>query len=486
MKNENGIEKSATLKGSTKYRDIDTGAVLDAFEDGRNLELVSVRMPVLTTTGKNLFDGNYFRLYPEGSSGLVKANANCRSGIIKVKPNTTYIGSRNSISSRFSAYSFSEYPVLNSVGVELTTNASNSFTTTNDTKYIIVYVSNNNEEPLIQIEEGSTPTSYEPYKSNILTVNEDVELRGIGDVQDTLDLVTSEVTKRIGEVVLDGSESWYIATEGDTTNGFSIYTSITDRKLGANVLCEQLPVCRYASEVTGKTNFILAFTGQSKIVAVNIANKTTKEEAIAHLKQNPIKLQIVTEPTVKTVDLTIQDQDNQPQERMKLFPNGHINTSSSTIPPILELKGITHNNKLNMTTTNGTNNTQLATLDNLALDGIICRDGTVVRDSYDVESGLYTKRVFRFTVDEEFIEKYRSNFALNGTTDIAFNMRIGVVANCGFPKITRTNKENANNIATTGKQNSIALGYNNMYIQILKEEVSSYDVDGILEHVMET
>ena len=45
--------KSAILKGSTKYRDIDTGEVLDAFEDGRNLELVSVRMPVLTTSNED-------------------------------------------------------------------------------------------------------------------------------------------------------------------------------------------------------------------------------------------------------------------------------------------------------------------------------------------------------------------------------------------------------------------------------------------------
>ena len=49
--------KSAILKGSTKYRDIDTGEVLDAFEDGRNLELVSVKMPVLKTQNNqsNLF-----------------------------------------------------------------------------------------------------------------------------------------------------------------------------------------------------------------------------------------------------------------------------------------------------------------------------------------------------------------------------------------------------------------------------------------------
>ena len=47
MKNENGIERSAILKGSTKYRDIDTGEILETFEEGRNLELVSVKMPGL-------------------------------------------------------------------------------------------------------------------------------------------------------------------------------------------------------------------------------------------------------------------------------------------------------------------------------------------------------------------------------------------------------------------------------------------------------
>jgi hypothetical protein len=52
-----GRSKSAILKGSTKYRDIDTGEFLETFEEGRNLELVSVKMPVLMTTGKNLFDG---------------------------------------------------------------------------------------------------------------------------------------------------------------------------------------------------------------------------------------------------------------------------------------------------------------------------------------------------------------------------------------------------------------------------------------------
>ena len=44
-----------------------------------------------------------------------------------------------------------------------------------------------------QIEQGSVATSYEPYKTNILTTSEEVELRGIGDVKDELDCSTSEL-----------------------------------------------------------------------------------------------------------------------------------------------------------------------------------------------------------------------------------------------------------------------------------------------------
>ena len=50
--------KSAILKGNTGYRDIDTGEFLETFEEGRNLELVSVKMPVLKAIGKNLLNPN--------------------------------------------------------------------------------------------------------------------------------------------------------------------------------------------------------------------------------------------------------------------------------------------------------------------------------------------------------------------------------------------------------------------------------------------
>ena len=51
----------------------------------------------------------------------------------------------------------------------------------------------------LQLEEGSVSTPYEPYKSNILTVNEDVTLRSNDDVYDELNLLTGCLTQRIDE-----------------------------------------------------------------------------------------------------------------------------------------------------------------------------------------------------------------------------------------------------------------------------------------------
>lgn len=286
-----------------------------------------------------------------------------------------------------------------------------------------------------QIEEGSTATSYEPYKSNILTVNEDVTLRGIGDVKDELNLLTGEVVERIGEIVLDGSQTLqpHSTVQGDTlmikisdpSISFKQNSNLQESWDFSDMICDKELIAETpkwnASEWNEGYNIALissastTYNINSFVLAIRMSyfNVQSIDEFKTWLTQNPLTIQYkLAKESIKTVDLTITDQDNQPQERMKLFPNGYINTSSSTIPPILEIKGIVHNNKLNMTTTNGTNNTQLATLDNLVLDGIICRDGTVVRDSYDVESGLYTKRVFRATIDEQFINNYTWNITL--------------------------------------------------------------------------
>lgn len=54
---------------------------------------------------------------------------------------------------------------------------------------------------------------YEPYKSTTATIDlQDNFLAKIGDVKDELDVVTGKLTKRIGKVVLNGSENWLSAS----------------------------------------------------------------------------------------------------------------------------------------------------------------------------------------------------------------------------------------------------------------------------------
>lgn len=192
-----GHAKSAILKGSTKYRDIDTGEILEAFEEGRNLELVSVKMPVLKTTGKNLYNSKNSYV-----SGAVNQDIDNE---MNVEPNTTYTFYAN-------GKSWVTVDLFNKENVKTrrlggtSSTKSITFTTTNEEVSVMLKYLNGDNTIIenvdftgVQLEKGSTTTSYEPYKTNILTVNEDVTLRSNGNICDELNLLTGQLTQRIDE-----------------------------------------------------------------------------------------------------------------------------------------------------------------------------------------------------------------------------------------------------------------------------------------------
>lgn len=193
--------KSATLKGSTKYRDIDTGEFLETFEEGRNLELVSVKMPVLMTTGKNLCGELEQGAISSSDGTLTASNARLRTANFITLPPGTY---KVSINSSFD-WVYRMFDVngkfLSASGVW--NSALPKITETRKIKIVIKRKDNLSLSPTdsveIQLEQGSTVTPYEPYKTNILTVNEDVTLRSNGSVYDELDLLTWKLTQRIDE-----------------------------------------------------------------------------------------------------------------------------------------------------------------------------------------------------------------------------------------------------------------------------------------------
>ena len=151
--------KSAVLNGNTGYHDIVTGDILDTFDETKNLELVSVQMPVLTTTGKNLFnldeypfenDRAYVNGQPQDWGGY--------KGIEKyfpVKPNTTYTFS-NSLKKKISyglVYYDANYNVLDYYKQSIST-----FTTPNSCEYIRFSISSETLPTWVQIEQGSVIT----------------------------------------------------------------------------------------------------------------------------------------------------------------------------------------------------------------------------------------------------------------------------------------------------------------------------------------
>ncbi len=209
--------KGAILKGSTKYRDIDTGEFLETFEEGRNLELVSVKMPVLKAMNDNFFvakDGDLIIGRMNGTTGasvptnlygvilredlfldaipnkycwfFPSSTENANDNLFFYDKDYNFIKKINQYTlvpenARYMKFSYS----------------TNGYATQNHIDSL------RNEARIGYFDSWNPNPKYEEippqHKSNILTVNEDVTLRSNGDICDELNLLTGQLTQRIGE-----------------------------------------------------------------------------------------------------------------------------------------------------------------------------------------------------------------------------------------------------------------------------------------------
>lgn len=228
----------------------------------------SVKTPVLTTTGKNLFDEKATGLYDETIGKIVITNSQ-PVGITKIQTirlekgtytlslNNVSVDSTKPVEFRFNDFMSSKL-IVNS-GANYAT-----FTVTESNQYDFIIFAHgsgtiNRIEVNIQLEKNSINTLYEPYKSNILSCLEPVELGSVGEVKDELNLLTQQLTQRTETRPYQ---------EGDELNS-EFVTDMTNTRY------------KLAQEV------------------------------------------------VKTVDLTIHDKDHQKVERLTSFEDGtHFTTSS--------------------------------------------------------------------------------------------------------------------------------------------------------------
>ena len=276
--------------------------------------LCDVKMPILRNTGKNLFDGNLEDGALDRSGMPVEYENRKRTGFIKIKQGETYTISGCTIA-RWCFYTPEKRFI--------TTNTTQTTKPAPMDGYIRFSIQTNFTHDNIQLEESSSATSYEDHKTNILHTPETVTLRSLpSGVCDELNLKTGEYIKRIGEIVLDGSEDW--AVNGDKK---TVASYICNGYIGTNndisVLCDKFPT--YGKNIEkelirlGSSGRIIVHILKSKIGISDstiVVNGGSASQFKTWLQSNPITVQYeLATPIVTTIE---------PLSIPFAYENGHI------------------------------------------------------------------------------------------------------------------------------------------------------------------
>ena len=286
--------------------------------------MTSVKAPVLTTTGKNLLDYTDTSLLVNGSTinnGIITVGTNYQSFLkMNVKVGKTYKVAIDITANSEIAPSSLCLGVSNSSGSYsadyggVLTGTKNgrcylSFTATQNAVYLQgrVECSYSNIMLIESSESNTSDIPYEPYKSNILTVNEDVELRGIGEVKDELNCLTGEWTQRVRQFALnetlnDRNVNITKSVAGTTTNtnSYLIYdsTSLAETKGG---ICDTLPTVNLDDDATG---IVFGRGGMGSLFIKTTKDITTVEQFTAWLRNSNATVVVPKAESIKTVDLS--------------------------------------------------------------------------------------------------------------------------------------------------------------------------------------
>ena len=307
------------------------------------------KSPILTNVGKNLFNfsdstmkSSWWINVENGITNVKKEDLSTNySVIIPAQSNAKYKVSGNNITRAFYAFLDKDYNVLYADEMVQRTTKSLS---PQGTAYALFYLNHEDIEKVtnLQIEEGSTATPYEPYKSNTTTFEQKdgkmIVLRSLpSGVCDTLNVETGEYTQRIGEVVLNGSEKWEVS--GVVSKRYSLEAPINSIVNTTKILC----ICdKFPSITTNQSDY-------DKLLGITITNGTrimvntnydTIDEFKQYLQQNLATVQYeLATPVVKIIDV---------QGFPYAYTNGHVQLSSGSIEqsltPKVEYSVVTNRN----------------------------------------------------------------------------------------------------------------------------------------------
>ena len=207
----------------------------------------SVENPILTTTGKNLFDGNSENGgYSQLTGAKVEEEANTLRSVdfIKVEPSSTICCSNNGIARNTHIFEYDENKTFLKFNDTIT-----KVILSPSTRYITFY-GGNHDRDMFQLEKGDIITPYEPHKSSILSTPQGTVLRGVGSYKDVIGWNDGIIRRNCVEFTISGEEGYSITSITENTN--TIMCTISWKKLGlenkilANdnvnmVICDKLP-----------------------------------------------------------------------------------------------------------------------------------------------------------------------------------------------------------------------------------------------------
>ena len=173
-------------------------------------------------------------------------------------------------------------------------------------------------------------------KTNILTVNEDVELGGVGKVQDELNCLTGEVIIRTGIYTYKGEIEPYF---NQSIGGYVAYVMANANvTLSTGIISDKFINRSFTNNDTGVYgNNNGAFYFFDKLVT---SAQEFKEKYIGTNFRFELK-----EESIKTVDLTTVDQDNKPTQ-LGTFENiTHVSLESAGLIPEVEMEVATRISK---------------------------------------------------------------------------------------------------------------------------------------------
>lgn len=295
----------------------------------------SVKMPVLTTTGKNLW--SYGNNLGEFDIKYIKVSIPRGSYYFSGEPSKTYekpvVVVLRDKTKQLIAYGYLGNCIKTDFDIDEVVIYSNGYNYANS---INNFLSLKN----FMMEKDTFTGIYEPHKTNILTVNDPIELRGIGDVKDTLDGNTGELTQRIGEIVLDGSETiieWQNTNVIDGIKAFSFRNCADNNTTNVNSLSDTYITYQSSGKLNMANGEGVSITSNHCYLKILTSKLETSDidGLKKYLSQNPITVQYeLAEESVKTVDLSITDQDGNETSHLHVFNDTtHISTSAECLLP---------------------------------------------------------------------------------------------------------------------------------------------------------